>query len=881
MAKALISVLAFLLLACSVSAQFSLISEQYVAQSAIPQTHNMAVLSPTRFVVTWKKYNNNVGFDTCQVQMMDSAGSKVGGVLDLGETAGVISEGQARCAAIRVADNRAFITYNSAAGVLRGVLVDESGAFVSAVDPLTTTGYALWPHGVCADEQNIFVAFLENGTPIYKGVVVNVNGTVVVPPFQISQTAYTGGGSQPIVRLVSPSSVIVAWRAVSGGVSRTDARFVNFAGSPVTNEFTVFTDVYNIVPNIVVFNSNRILVSANDGTVQEIKFQTIDASGNLVGSESRALIQHHSRHHYTSRLSDNEFNLLLNPRGFDHFSYERRDWDVVQIGSTVTLNGWLVTHASQFEQLNGTLFALTHGVSHDSLMAGVATVTGASPGTTATTDPAASCSCPLSLTVDYQQDRVPDAAKNAFATIALNENTWEVEFDVHDVLSITNGHIIVGKPNTRETAATAFGPLVQAYSATELWNPPADCTLGANDQPVSTSGVTVVYQPSNCTRRYRIVYSLVNAGNQNTQRCTLDQSGDDLSVTCNLTLSSVRAYDLTEPTAFLSSETSFSASITLPRNLNNNVSDLLYATLAKCNVLNSPDFAIDCRVPGVWNFDTTFAVSQNIPDWINAASCASTTTTVATFVRCDLNSVPVTGYTEANANVTATVSGSNGQQLTFSLEYTLPRAASATASASLQNFIVSIGMLNEKYYYAGADRATLLIETFDTSRLAITQLEMFNANGQVYDLRGYPQFQLSESNNATHFIIEFRPSAIRQDSAFYRNGPHGVNVSFLFTAASTSRRQLNLQEGGNVVVNGIRVKGEATASAASPSGSSGGSAGSPAVSSTVIIAAAAGVAVLAVGAIAAAVIVSKRRGAARREAATDAAAKETVSAEQV
>ena len=169
-------------------------------------------------------------------------------------------------------------------------------------------------------------------------------------------------------------------------------------------------------------------------------------------------------------------------------------------------------------------------------------------------------------------------------------------------------------------------------------------------------------------------------------------------------------------------------------------------------------------------------------------------------------------YTEVNANLSASVlTAPAGQNATggliFSLEYTLPRAASATASASLQNFIQSIGLLGAKYYYAGADRVTLFIQTFDTSRLVITQLEMFNANGQVYDLRGYPQFQLTETSNATHFIIEFRPSAIRQDSAFYHNGPHGVNVSFLFTAAA-SRRQMASQEDGFVTVNGINVRGD-------------------------------------------------------------------------
>ena len=484
--------------------------------------------------------------------------------------------------------------------------------------------------------------------------------------------------------------------------------------------------------------------------------------------------------------------------------------------------------------------------------------TPAPPPTPPTPAPFVCTGCATALSVDYTSDLIPDGAKDAVTSIALDESTWEVVFTVSNVRRITNGHVIAHKVITRDTAAVAFTPYVAAFNSSELWTSP-ECALGDMDTPHSNLGITAVRE-TNCTRTYTMIYSLVDTNKQNTQHCTLSTATDDLTVTCNLTLSSVRAYDLTEPTAFLSSETSFTATITLPRNLNNNVTDLLYATLAKCNVLNAPDFAIDCRVPGVWNFDSTFAVSQNIPDWINAASCASSSTAVATFVRCDLNSVPVSGYTEANANVTATVAGSNGQQLTFSLEYTLPRSASATASASLQNFIVAISMQNEKYYYAGADRATLLIETFDTSRLQITQLEFFNANSQAYNLRGYPQFQLTETSNATHFIIEFRPSAIRQDSAFYRNGPHGINVSFLFTAAGT-RRHANAQEVGTVVVEGIRVRGDDDSNAAaSNAGASTGA--SSASSSIVIIVAVAGVAVVAVGSIVAAVAVSKKRRAA-------------------
>ena len=472
-----------------------------------------------------------------------------------------------------------------------------------------------------------------------------------------------------------------------------------------------------------------------------------------------------------------------------------------------------------------------------------------------------SCDCSAGLGVDYTSDRVPDASKQATTSISLNETTWEVVFTVSNVLHLKEGHVIAGKPNTRQTAEAAFTPLVSAWDAAALWKP-ENCTVGPLDTPASGQGITVT-KDSNCVKTYQMVFSLVDASKQN-GHCTLVANADDLAIGCHVILTSTRAYDLTEPTAFLSSETSFTANITLPRNLNNQVSDLLYATLAKCNVLNSPDFAIDCRAPGIWNFRNTFAVAQNIPDWIDASSCAHSTTAAATFVRCALtNGVPVAGYTEAAANITATIDGGarDGEQLTFSLEYTLPRLSSATASASLQNFIVGVSMLNEKYYYAGADRATILVEVFDTSRLQITQLDMFNANGQVYSLSQYPQFQLAQSNNATHFSIEFRPSAIRQDSAFYRNGPHGVNISFLFTAASNRRQMIVAQANnadGYVTVTNINVQGPTSVGTGNAAAGAASSANS-AASSSVLIAVLAGVAVLSVGTLVAVVVVVRRR----------------------
>ena len=474
---------------------------------------------------------------------------------------------------------------------------------------------------------------------------------------------------------------------------------------------------------------------------------------------------------------------------------------------------------------------------------------------------AQNCSCPSALDVDYTSDIIPDAAKDAYTTIVLNENTWEVEFTVHNVLHLNNGHVVANKLDTRIPAAGAFAAFVEAFTASELWSPP-NCSVGTIDTPASSLGIEVT-RYDNCTKSYKMIFSLVNPAKQN-YHCQLVADADDLNIGCSLILSSTRAYDLTESSAFLSAETAFTANITLPRNLNRNVSDVFLATQAKCNVLNAPDFAIDCRIPGRWNFKNNFTVNQNIPDWVNPGSCRQSQTPVATFLRCDLNSVPVTEYTEASANITASIEGAN-EDITFSVDYTLPRRSNSTASGSLQDFIVSIGMQGEKYFYAGGDRVTMIIETYATERLTITDLAMFNSQGQVYKLRDYPQFQLRESSNSTHFIIEFRPSAIRGDSNFYRQGPHGVNISFQFNAASNRRQQ---EGAGFVVFDGINIRPDEAAienvpGEASPitNPTSGDSVTSPTAqgsSSTTIVAIIACAVVLIVGAIAAAVYARTR-----------------------
>ena len=445
-----------------------------------------------------------------------------------------------------------------------------------------------------------------------------------------------------------------------------------------------------------------------------------------------------------------------------------------------------------------------------------------------------SCGCPIGLDVDYTSDIIPDALQTAYATMSINETNWAVEFTVTNVLALYHGHVLATKLDVRENVTTAFTPYVQNLDMQELWFP-SKCSMSSIDIPADHMGIRAT-RYDNCTRSYTLSYSLVDLGQRN-ERCELVEGPDAIYVSCNITMSSVRAYDLTEPSAFLSAETTFSANISIPRSLNNEVSNLLYATLAKCNVINGPEFVIQCRVPGQWSFGANYTVVQNIPDWINPSSCVHSTTAVATFVTCGLNAVPVTGYTEASANLTATVLPGN-DELTFSLDYTLPRAISASATGNLQEFIRSMGVLNEKYYYAGGDRATLYIEAVDTSRLEIIQLEMFNADSprQVYDIRANPQFLVVETVNATHFLIEFRPSGLRQDSAFYRNGPHGVNVTLQFTAAS--RRQA-AGETGNVVFDNIRVEGPRDANAAADDagnqGLSSGAAGAVAAAVIAVI----------------------------------------------
>ena len=72
----------------------------------------------------------------------------------------------------------------------------------------------------------------------------------------------------------------------------------------------------------------------------------------------------------------------------------------------------------------------------------------------------------------------------------------------------------------------------------------------------------------------------------------------------------------------------------------------------------------------------------------------------------------------------------------------------------------------------------ILSEAVPPNGVNITELDMFNADGQIYSLRDYPQFHLREVRSATHYTVVFRPMAMKQDPAFYRAGPHGFNISY-------------------------------------------------------------------------------------------------------
>ena len=411
------------------------------------------------------------------------------------------------------------------------------------------------------------------------------------------------------------------------------------------------------------------------------------------------------------------------------------------------------------------------------------------------------CQCPLALPIDYNQDRIPDALRDAYSTIELKQQTWEIAFTVHNILPLLNGHVVAGHLDTHATSQQAFSPYVARFNTSELWATD-NCSVAGINQPAPSLGITV-QRYLNCTRSFSMTFSLINGSKQN-PHCNLNTANPSLLVVnCDIILSSVRAYDLSEPAAFLSAETTFSGIMNIPRNVGSEVSSLMWGTMAKCNVLNGPEFAIDCRLVGQWDFNNEFTVSQNIP-WVDETSCVQSQTAAATFGRCQLLDVPIGFHSIAVANISARET-IRGQDMKFSIVYTLPRATSYSISASLSRYIETIGLSSERFYYAGGDLATVSIRAADTSLLQMTSILLVNQLGQSYNLRNFPQFQLQENINSTHFSLTFRPAGFRQDVGFYRAGPHAINVSFSFSTAQARRQGPGLQT-GYVYMEGIRVK---------------------------------------------------------------------------
>ena len=412
------------------------------------------------------------------------------------------------------------------------------------------------------------------------------------------------------------------------------------------------------------------------------------------------------------------------------------------------------------------------------------------------------CTCPLSLSTNYTTGVVPDAVQDAVTSMHIDESTWEVVFTVHNVRSLVNGHVLAAAVDASSTADVVFPPIVADYNETLLWSPPA-CSLGDLDTPASSLQVEATFNTTNCIRSYSVRFPLLNASIAH-PACLMFINGGNVTINCTIALTATRAYDGNETTSFLAATTIFSGQL-VPSGLPEAVNNAVFGALTKCNVLNGPDFAIDCRVPGQWDFGDDFVVTEpNGENWINQSTCVHTQTTSDTYIFCELISVPVANYTVTTASISATVLPSNST-MSFGLTYVLPRRASAFASASLQTVIQGVSLSGGKMYYAGADMARVLIQTLSTDRLVITNLEFFNSATPVrkeYNLRSHNDFQLSEMRNATHFTIVFRPAAKRGDSAFYRDGPHGMNISFLFTAASNRAAP---QQSGWLVIDSILI----------------------------------------------------------------------------
>ena len=140
----------------------------------------------------------------------------------------------------------------------------------------------------------------------------------------------------------------------------------------------------------------------------------------------------------------------------------------------------------------------------------------------------------------------------------------------------------------------------------------------------------------------------------------------------------------------------------------------------------------------------------------------------------------------------------------------------------------------------------------DTDRLVITDLGLFNADSpvQTYDLRTNAEFETVETKNATFFVVTFYPARILRDSNFYRHGPHGVNVTFLFTAA----RHQQAGDTGVVTYSGVAIKAPAASEQQGAASSTSSSS-----ASTTIVAIASGAALVALVAIAAVVVILRKR----------------------
>ncbi|WP_374367187.1 calcium-binding protein [Dongia sp.] len=293
-------------------------AELIVATAAGAQYANVTILENGNRLYIWNEGSSVKG------RVLDENDLQVGAILSLGSAAGKVN--------VIALENGGFVTSSISGSVLTVTRYTSSGAPDGA--PQTITGLAPWSgagasNGYGGYNYRAEIGLLDDGSYVVTwysagidgsndGIgaqLFNADGTPLGAPFQVN-TATAAYQMLPSVTSLGNGNFLIAWQDSSVGPYRIKGQIFTNAGVKVGGELTV-TDATSSNQGTVSVSSlsnggfvaTWFSLETVNGSAQDVYVRVFDASGQPIGSASRA----------NSTLLDYQWNPMVTVLSDDSF----------------------------------------------------------------------------------------------------------------------------------------------------------------------------------------------------------------------------------------------------------------------------------------------------------------------------------------------------------------------------------------------------------------------------------------------------------------------------------------------------------------------------------------------------------------------------------